>query len=462
MKKSKLLPDSFVIVDIETTGFSPEKNEIIEIAAIKVENFEIVNEISSLIKCKQKIGDKITKLTGITNEMLADAPVIDDILDEFNDFFSTNILLGHNIKAFDIKFLNNVFKKQFKNDVVDTLTISRNLLPNLDSHKLCFLANEFAINCEGHHRALQDCYITLSIYKELYKISGGELSEKKPCLIFKTLKPKYDFTTFSSTQEKIDFLKKKQLLPENEKSIKKYFYSGIYSENVCTCEIEGYYNNEIVISLDGQLHCMHMDYFAEMQLSTKNKNYKEYIRNIPIYTFGLFEFLEQSINSIIDKSKYKERIKKENLLTSNLCLNHSISVKSSNIKFLTCLFSPENGLNNVIVEISEEYYNLTDIKNMPFAKSVSLEKNNEKQSVYRIICNSEKQIKDFILYILKFYDEYLLKYYQPSYLFGCCHQYVRCSDSKKCIHNDELYAKGCYYKRNLDKGKIFYGENQNA
>lgn len=162
-------PSDYTVVDIETTGLSPSGCEIIEISALKVRDDEIVDSFSSLVKPSKKINSFITNLTGITNEMVAEAPKIKTILPEFMNFVSNDFILGHNVN-FDINFIYDnlfkYFKKEFTNDFIDTMRLSRKHC-DLKKHNLKTLAKHYQISIEGHHRALTDCHITFNIYKNI-------------------------------------------------------------------------------------------------------------------------------------------------------------------------------------------------------------------------------------------------------------------------------------------------------
>jgi|GEM_PF-494694 len=162
--------DDYVVIDIETTGLSPKINEILELSAIKINNNKINNIYSTLVKPNIEITSKITSINGITNEMVESAPKINDVLLTYLNFIGDSILLGHNV-IFDIDFINHYslecYNKPFVNDYIDTLTLSRNILPELKNHKLGTLANHFKIKTEGEHRGLADCKTTFNIYNKL-------------------------------------------------------------------------------------------------------------------------------------------------------------------------------------------------------------------------------------------------------------------------------------------------------
>lgn len=163
--------DNYVVVDIETTGFSPNVNEIIEIGAIKVENNEISETYHSLIKINELLPENIINLTGITDEMLRNEGIsIESAITEFNKFIGQNIIVGHNVN-FDINFLYDNYVKYtgnyISNDYLDTFKIAKMLVKDTYNHKLGTLAKKFDITYDTKHRALEDVYVTNEIYKKL-------------------------------------------------------------------------------------------------------------------------------------------------------------------------------------------------------------------------------------------------------------------------------------------------------
>lgn len=167
------LPESFTIIDLETTGLSPEWDDIIELSALKIKNGEIIDRYSSLVHTPDvSICEYITELTGITQEMVDNAPEIFDILPEYFSFLEKDILIGHNIN-FDINFLYDkcmiYFNKPVTNDFVDTMRLSRRLHPEEPHHRLQDMAERYSVNYDGAHRSEQDCTITFDVYKKLKK-----------------------------------------------------------------------------------------------------------------------------------------------------------------------------------------------------------------------------------------------------------------------------------------------------
>lgn len=162
--------DAYIVFDLETTGINYKKDSIMEIAAIKCTN-QGIYEFNKLVKTDSDIPANITSLTGITNEMLNDAEPIEDILPEFIQFIGTCRLVGHNIKSFDIIFLNNACKQlglpNIENELVDTLPIAKKALPDLENHKLSTICEFFNIDNSKAHRALADCYMCDECYRRM-------------------------------------------------------------------------------------------------------------------------------------------------------------------------------------------------------------------------------------------------------------------------------------------------------
>lgn len=168
--KGKSLLDvisNYTIIDIETTGLDPSYDEIIEISAIKIQDNSIVDTFSSLVQPNDlDIPEFITNLTGIDTDMLKTAPFFEEIETQFLDFLQDDILVGHNVN-FDINFLYDYTKGKLRNNFIDTLRLSRRVLPNLSHHRLPDLCEHYNITNLQSHRALSDCHATLSCYQLL-------------------------------------------------------------------------------------------------------------------------------------------------------------------------------------------------------------------------------------------------------------------------------------------------------
>jgi len=161
------MKSSFVVVDIETTGISPEVNMITEIGALKIVNDKIVGEFSQLINPHATITPEITALTGLTNERLMHEPTIEEVLPEFLAFNEDLPLLGHNI-LFDYSFLKyqaNKIGHDFERTGIDTLRLASYYVPDLRSKSLASLIEFFDIQREIAHRAFHDAKATYEVYR---------------------------------------------------------------------------------------------------------------------------------------------------------------------------------------------------------------------------------------------------------------------------------------------------------
>lgn len=166
--------NAFVAFDLETTGFIPQRDEITEISAVKVVNGKVVDKFSSLVKPNRKISEKITAITGITNEMVADAPRINSVLLEFLKFIEGYDLVGHNIARFDLKFLDKYLVRMGKSiscKIYDTLKLSKIYFKGMQSYKLTELAKILDIEHTNAHRALSDAEATAELYMKCFDAS---------------------------------------------------------------------------------------------------------------------------------------------------------------------------------------------------------------------------------------------------------------------------------------------------
>ena len=167
-------PEEFCMIDLETTGLSPAKDRIIEIGAIKYSHEKVVDSFQSLINPGVKISGMITRITGITNEMLETAPLIGDVLPSFHEFLGESLIVGHNVN-FDINFLYDNYVSYLgfplRNDFVDLLRIARMLCPDLPHHRLQDLIEHFNIEVKTSHRALSDCETAFTCYQNFKNAS---------------------------------------------------------------------------------------------------------------------------------------------------------------------------------------------------------------------------------------------------------------------------------------------------
>lgn len=328
--------DDYVVVDTETTGVNPSADSIIEVSAIKVCNNQIADTFTSLIRIDRPLPDKITKLTGITDEMLAAAPDASIVIPEFLDFVGDLPLVAHNAH-FDINFLYDASVTHgdhpLSNDFVDTLPLCRRAYPNLKDHKLTTITSYLQIQNDQAHRALNDATCTLRIYENLKSMF-------QKCNIFGACTPE------SITESIIN-----------------------------------------IVGDDGSnIKCK------------KNK-----------FSSSLYIFKSRAFVIVIDE---------------------------------------QNQYLETSVEIAE-----------PFVSIIPDAHRHKKSFRFPIECasNAAQDMKDMIHAV---YDD-CADHQTRGSMLACCNDFERCSDEGVCLHRYEADYAGCWYRKNLDKGKIFYGKNRN-
>ncbi len=166
------LEDTYVVFDLETTGFSPVNDKIIEIGAVKVVEGKITDRFSTFVNPDVPIPFEIEQLTGIKDEMVLDAPKIEVILPEFLEFCRGAIMVAHNA-GFDMSFISKNCQRQklpCNYTVIDTVALARVLLPSLNRFKLDTVAKALNVPLENHHRAVDDAACTAEIFLKFVKM----------------------------------------------------------------------------------------------------------------------------------------------------------------------------------------------------------------------------------------------------------------------------------------------------
>ncbi|MBQ2406849.1 MAG: PolC-type DNA polymerase III [Lachnospiraceae bacterium] len=164
--RGQSLDETYVVFDIETTGFSPVNNKIIEIGAVKVTNGEIVDRFSTFVNPEVPIPFEIEKLTSINDSMVMEADTIETVLPQFMEFIDGTILVAHNAN-FDVSFIRENCKRQdidFDYTYVDTVAIARTLLTGQAKYTLDAVAKTLGISLDNHHRAVDDAECTAEIF----------------------------------------------------------------------------------------------------------------------------------------------------------------------------------------------------------------------------------------------------------------------------------------------------------
>lgn len=181
----------YVAFDLETTGLSPDTDEILEIGALKVRNGKITDRYMQLIHPKKPINDTVAQLTGITDEMVAASPEVTQVIPEFLEFCEDDVVIGHNV-TFDYRFTKTFAGRQklnFDHRTLDTLKIARVVLKDLPSKRLGALCEHYHIVNEAAHRAYYDALATAKLYQMLaHEFEADFPAQFEPCAL--QFKPK--------------------------------------------------------------------------------------------------------------------------------------------------------------------------------------------------------------------------------------------------------------------------------
>jgi DNA polymerase-3 subunit alpha (Gram-positive type) len=171
-----LADETYVVFDVETTGLSAVYDTVIELAAVKVRNGEIIDRFESFANPHHPLSATTIELTGITDDMVKDAPDVDIVFKRFAEWIQNDTLVAHNA-SFDMGFLNVGFKKcgleKPKNPVIDTLELARFLYPDMKNHRLNTLCKKFDIELTQHHRAIYDAEATGYLLAKMIKEAIG-------------------------------------------------------------------------------------------------------------------------------------------------------------------------------------------------------------------------------------------------------------------------------------------------
>ena len=167
---------SYVAFDLETTGLSVEENCIIEFGALKVRDGVVTDRFMTFVRPEEAITDRITEITGITTEMVEDAPEISQVMKAFVEFCEDDVLIGHNL-PFDYSFARKYAGRlgfPFEKQGIDTLKIARSVCTGVVSKSLGSLCEYYGIVNDRAHRAYHDALATAKLYQTLAHYYEGE------------------------------------------------------------------------------------------------------------------------------------------------------------------------------------------------------------------------------------------------------------------------------------------------
>ncbi len=170
--------DDYCVVDLETTEAFVSTAKIIEISVIRVRKGQVVNEYSTLVNPMCHIPSGATAVNHITDDMVKDAPVWDQVIDTFIEFVGNDVVVGYNNAGFDMNIIYDAMLELrgtiFTNNYIDILHSARKCLPELENHRLETVSKHYSLDTTGEHRALKDCYLTKDVYDRLFLDYGDE------------------------------------------------------------------------------------------------------------------------------------------------------------------------------------------------------------------------------------------------------------------------------------------------
>lgn len=465
----------FLAFDFETANHN--KSSICALGIVIMENGKIACEKHYYINPEEEFEIFNIRIHKITEDIVKDAPTFPEVWEEVKPLFSKYPLVAHNLKSADMAMLKTACRKydiplpKFK-ELYDTMVIARDNL-NLKDNKLKTLSNFFHIDLKTHHDPLCDARATALIMQTFLdglayevnpldcqvgvsaaqEISYNGKAQEKICGISGFVTP-IKYNPFYDEGEKVSYLKSVGLLSRTSKGDKQFIYDGSYAESACRCDIVGYVDgNTVIISLDENLHAISIDHFKEMQPAQSSDIYGVAILTKPIYTEGVYECMKKARDKVFHNSPYNEIVK------INLNSNRDSSFSFCNQSAFSINVAKQRNMYKICIK-DDLFKTLTSDGEIPV--ECEMDKIDSLPNFTRVFVERDIAVlQKLIDYIFKFAEKYVDERYIPNYTFDCCHRYMECSDAKRCTCPDYLYSKSCTYKKKLDNGIVFFGDNRN-
>ena len=482
----------YTVIDIETTGKYVNNCEIIELSAVRVRNSQIVDKYSTLIKPEKKVPAEITELTGITDEMLENAPLISKKLSEYIAFIGDDIILGHNIASFDrhiiSRYCSELGLPLLENDTLDTLQYAHCCDVDVPDYRLTTLTAFFGISHSNAHRALADCIANFECYEKLkgrfdgvYRSSPFNQSRERV---------EVDKSVLSEVTEKIDLSGKSVCLTGafnrgSRSSVQKEI------ENLGAVVVKDVSSKTdyLIVGGSGSADWKFGNYGGKVQ---KALEYQEKGKNIKIVseedvfssekssstlTHSAFEPEKPkiSVKDLFDNSdtgthttdvkEYIEQLDKKIMSEYNTPENFVKYFENSGNSSIYLVEPAMNKKSQLVMNYCFKKFKGETIRYHSFAvkKSVidfiTIPENAEIRDVESNELNTYINFQTFdenTMNFIKSVVEYYVIHFEPKDKFGCCSKYKECSVTGECVHDNKFYSKACWYRKNLESGNIFY------
>lgn len=474
-----LATDDFVSIDIETTGLSTVYDEIIELGAARYRAGNLVDTFSSLVKPVDPVSPFITKLTGITNEALESAPVLSNVLPQFLDFIGNDIIVGHNVN-FDINFIYDACSSlgfgPFVNDFIDTMRLARRMYREFPNHKLDTLMKHFDLEQRDLHRGLNDCELTAACYKKMVmddhfaEATKLDISKKKLQLSELVAQEGYEnpdsplygkVCVFTGTLENFSRKEAAQLVVNiggicADRVTKKTNFLILGNNDYCSSIKDGKSTKqkaaETLIADGADLAIITEAVFLDLlqedySLTEQPSKISSEKSNAISLEYRAFQYVAPTL---------KEALEKDNLSPDYLQFKQS---KTSNAQYSSAyLFNENTLLFRISFRVKAGYLSIpSEYAKIASEKAECVTRKSD-PNYSRIAISKPEDIMNYTQ-LLKQILELEVDAHPTD--FGCCSRYEECSNAKKCIHPDPDMAIRCVYRKNLKKGKVFYGKNRN-
>lgn len=480
----------FVSLDIETTGLSPMYDEIIELGAVKYRDGKPVDTFSSLVKPESPVDPFVTQMTGITNEMLKDAPSLFTILPVFIDFVGDDTIVGHNVN-FDINFIYDacavVGLPPFANDFIDTMRLARRMYKDFPNHKLDTLIDHFGLERRTLHRGLGDCELTAECYQrmiadteafeEAIKIVHRKRNRKKQSLkelvaaegLENPDSPLYGkVCVFTGALESFTRKEAAQIVVNiggvvGDRITKKTNFLILGNNDYCKSIKDGKSNKqkqaEKLIAEGADLaiipESVFLDILYEDDSAPEEPKAEAEVEAAEEVVKPDADKLEQEAFEIIAPT-LKEMLVADNLSADYLFFKQS---KTDNAQYSSAYLFNENSLFcRISFRGKQTYFSVSSVYEDLIPSDVEYKIQKSDPNYCRIAISTPSEMANYLELLRKILDKQVDAY--PAD-FGCCSRYEACSDAMKCIHPNPDMAIRCTYRKNMKKGRIFYGKNKN-
>lgn len=483
----------YTVIDIETTGKYVNNCEIIELSAVRVRNSLIVDKYSTLIKPKKKVPAVITELTGITDEMLENAPSISEKLPEYLDFIGDDVILGHNIATFDrhiiSRYCSELGLPLLENDTLDTLQYAHCCDVDVPDYRLTTLTAFFGISHSNAHRALADCIANFECYEKLkgrfdgvYRSSPFNQSRERV---------EVDKNVLSEVTEKINLSGKSVCLTGafttgSRSSVQKQI------ENLGAVVVKGVSSKTdyLIVGGSGSADWKFGNYGGKVQKALeyqeKGKNIKivseedifsseKFVSSTPKYSSpeskksiiseeDLFDNTDTGINTT-DVKEYIEQLDKKIMSKYNTPENFVKYFENSGNSSVYLVEPATNKKSQLVLNYRFKKFKGETIRYHSFAvkksivEFIMIPENAEIRDIDSDELNTYINFQTFdenVMNFIKSVVEYYVIHFEPKDKFGCCSKYRECSAAGECLHNNKFYSKACWYRKNLESGNIFY------